>query len=149
VYRLLPERAPRPPSGKKSGSADQTSVAPPWEVVALGVNVSRANLFYHAPPRFAKVFSPCPSVSLWRHARGSPRAPSAPSPWPVPGLPEPSVGPELTKRLIDLAPWPTRARTATGHWLDAISNRRRRHSASDRRSPVDYEERYWDRRAAA
>jgi transposase InsO family protein len=49
------------------------------------------------------------------------------------------------------ATWPTRApaRTATVHWLEAIYNRRRRHSAIDMLSPVDYEERYWDRRAAA
>jgi transposase InsO family protein len=35
------------------------------------------------------------------------------------------------------------------HWLEAIYNRRRRHASSDMLSPVDYEERYWDRRAAA
>jgi hypothetical protein len=35
------------------------------------------------------------------------------------------------------------------HWLEAIYNRRRRHSAIDMLSPVDYEERYWERRAAA
>jgi transposase InsO family protein len=53
--------------------------------------------------------------------------------------------------LIVPATWPTRARarTATVHWLEAIYNRRRRHSAIDMLSPVDYEERYWDRRAAA
>ena len=53
--------------------------------------------------------------------------------------------------LIDLASWPTRARarSASVHWLEAIYNRRRRHSAIDMLSPVDYEERYWDRRAAA
>jgi putative transposase len=53
--------------------------------------------------------------------------------------------------LIEPATWPTRARarTATVHWLEAIYNRRRRHSAIDMLSPVDYEERYWDRRAAA
>ena len=53
--------------------------------------------------------------------------------------------------LIESATWPTRARarTATVHWLEAIYNRRRRHSAIDMLSPVDYEERYWDRRAAA
>jgi putative transposase len=53
--------------------------------------------------------------------------------------------------LIELASWPTRARarTATVHWLEAIYNRRRRHSAIDMLSPVDYEERYWDHRAAA
>jgi putative transposase len=66
-------------------------------------------------------------------------------------VPEPSVGPELTKTLIDLASWPNRARarTATVRWLEAISHRRRRHSAIDMLSPVDYEERYRDRRAAA
>jgi len=53
--------------------------------------------------------------------------------------------------LIEPATWPTRARarTATVHWLEAIYNRRRRHSAIDMLSPVDYEERYRDRRAAA
>jgi transposase InsO family protein len=53
--------------------------------------------------------------------------------------------------LIELASWPTRARarTATVHWLEAVYNRQRRHSAIDMQSPVDYEERYWDRRAAA
>jgi putative transposase len=53
--------------------------------------------------------------------------------------------------LIEPVSWPTRtrARTATVHWLEAIYNRRRRHSAIDMLSPVDYEERYWDRRAAA
>jgi len=46
---------------------------------------------------------------------------------------------------------PTRARapTATVHWLEAIYTWQRRHSAIDLLSPVDYEERYWDRRAAA
>jgi antitoxin component of MazEF toxin-antitoxin module len=59
--------------------------------------------------------------------------------------------PEQPLELIDPAIWPTRARarTATVHWLEAIYNRRRRHSAIDVLSPVDYEERYWDRRAAA
>ena len=53
--------------------------------------------------------------------------------------------------LIEPATWPTRARarTATMHWLEAVYNRQRRHSAIDMLSPVDYEERYWDRRAAA
>ena len=53
--------------------------------------------------------------------------------------------------LIEPATWPTRARarTVTVHWLEAIYNRRRRHSAIDMQSPVDYEEQYWDRRAAA
>ena len=53
--------------------------------------------------------------------------------------------------LIEPATWPTRVRprTATVHCLEAIYNRRRRHSAIDMLSPVDYEERYWDRRAAA
>jgi transposase InsO family protein len=56
----------------------------------------------------------------------------------------------LKLELIDLRSWRTRARvrTATLHWLEAIYNRRR-HSAIDMLSPVDYEERYWDRRAAA
>jgi len=40
-------------------------------------------------------------------------------------------------------------RTATVHWIEAVYNRRRRHSAIDMLSPVEYEERYWDRRAAA
>jgi hypothetical protein len=41
------------------------------------------------------------------------------------------------------ATWPTRARarTATVHWLEAVYNRQRRHSAIDMQSPVDYEER--------
>jgi transposase InsO family protein len=53
--------------------------------------------------------------------------------------------------LSEPATWPTRARarSATVHWLEAIYNRRRRHSAIDMLSPVDYEERYWERRAAA
>jgi transposase InsO family protein len=53
--------------------------------------------------------------------------------------------------LIELRSWPTRARTrtATVHWIEAIYNRQRRHSAIDMMSPVDYEERYWNRRAAA
>jgi len=53
--------------------------------------------------------------------------------------------------LIEPATWPTRARvrTVTVHWLEAVYNRQRRHSAIDMLSPVDYEERYWDRRAAA
>jgi transposase InsO family protein len=53
--------------------------------------------------------------------------------------------------LIERRSWPTRARTrtATVHWIEAVYNRQRRHSAIDMLSPVDYEERYWDRRAAA
>jgi transposase InsO family protein len=53
--------------------------------------------------------------------------------------------------LIELRSWPTRAhaRTATVHWIEAIYNRQRRHSAIDMQSPVDYEDRYWNRRAAA
>jgi len=53
--------------------------------------------------------------------------------------------------LIELASWPTRARarTATVHWIEAVYNRQRRHSAIDMLSPVDYEGRYWHRRAAA
>jgi hypothetical protein len=53
--------------------------------------------------------------------------------------------------LIEPATWSTRARarTATVHCLEAIYNRRRPHSAIDMLSPVDYEERYRDRRAAA
>ena len=53
--------------------------------------------------------------------------------------------------LIEPATWPTRARarSATVHWLEAVYNRQRRHSAIDMLSPVDYEERFWDRRAAA
>jgi transposase InsO family protein len=47
--------------------------------------------------------------------------------------------------------WPTRARTrtATVHWIEAVYNRQRRHSSIDMLSPVDYEDRYWNRRAAA
>jgi len=53
--------------------------------------------------------------------------------------------------LIEPTTWPTRARarTVTVHWLEAVYNRQRRHSAIDMLNPVDYEERYWDRRAAA
>jgi transposase InsO family protein len=53
--------------------------------------------------------------------------------------------------LIELRSWPTRARTrtATVHWIEAVYNRQRRHSAIDMMSPVDYEDRYWNRRAAA
>jgi putative transposase len=53
--------------------------------------------------------------------------------------------------LIERASWPTRARarTATVRWIEAIYNRQRRHSAIDMLSPVDYEDRYWSRRAAA
>jgi putative transposase len=53
--------------------------------------------------------------------------------------------------LIDGQSWPTRARarSATVQWLEAVYNRQRRHSAIDMLSPVDYEERYWDRRVAA
>jgi transposase InsO family protein len=53
--------------------------------------------------------------------------------------------------LIEPRSWPTRARTrtATVHWIEAVYNRQRRHSAIDMMSPVDYENRYWNRRAAA
>ena len=53
--------------------------------------------------------------------------------------------------LIEPTSWPTRARarTATVHWLEAIYNRQRRHSSIDMLSPVNYENRYWDCRAAA
>jgi len=53
--------------------------------------------------------------------------------------------------LIEPRSWPTRARTrtATVHWIEAVYNRQRRHSAIDMLSPVDYEDRYWNRRAAA
>jgi len=53
--------------------------------------------------------------------------------------------------LIEFRAWPTRARTrtATVHWIEAVSNRQRRHSAIDMMSSVDYEDRYWNRRAAA
>jgi putative transposase len=53
--------------------------------------------------------------------------------------------------LIEPRSWPTRARTrtATVHWIEAVYNRQRRHSAIDMMSPVDYEDRYWNRRAAA
>ncbi len=56
-----------------------------------------------------------------------------------------------TLARIDLACGPTRARagSATVHWREAISNRRRRHSGIDMLSPVDDEERPWNRRAAA
>jgi len=53
--------------------------------------------------------------------------------------------------LIECAAWPTRtrARTATVRWIEVVYNRQRRHSAIDMLSPVDYENRYWHRRAAA
>jgi putative transposase len=53
--------------------------------------------------------------------------------------------------LIEPATWPTRAlvRAATVHWLEAVYNRQRRHSAIDMQNPVTYEERYWGDRAAA
>jgi transposase InsO family protein len=53
--------------------------------------------------------------------------------------------------LIEPRSWPTRARTrtATVHWIEAVYNRQRRHSAIDMLSPVDYEEKLWNRRAAA
>jgi transposase InsO family protein len=53
--------------------------------------------------------------------------------------------------LIVQQSWPTRARarSATVHWLEAVYNRQRRHSAIDMLSPIDYEERFWERRAAA
>jgi transposase InsO family protein len=53
--------------------------------------------------------------------------------------------------LIEPWSWPTRARTRTEtvHWIEAIYNRQRRHSSIDMMSPVDYEDRYWNRRAAA
>ena len=53
--------------------------------------------------------------------------------------------------LIEPRSWPTRARTrtATVHWIEAVYNRQRRHSAIDMMSPIDYEDRYWNRRAAA
>jgi len=53
--------------------------------------------------------------------------------------------------LIEPRSWSTRARTrtATVHWIEAVYNRQRRHSAIDMMSPVDYENRYWNRRAAA
>jgi putative transposase len=57
-----------------------------------------------------------------------------------------------TYKLELIAPrsWPTRARarTATVHWIEAVYNRQRRHSAIDMLSPVDYEDRYWNCRAA-
>jgi transposase InsO family protein len=53
--------------------------------------------------------------------------------------------------LIERTAWPTRTRvrTATAYWIEAIYNRQRRHSAINMLSPVDYEEQFWDRRAAA
>lgn len=53
--------------------------------------------------------------------------------------------------LIEPRSWPTRARTRTEtvHWIEAVYNRQRRHSSIDMLSPVDYEDRYWNRRAAA
>jgi len=53
--------------------------------------------------------------------------------------------------LIEPRSWSTRAstRTATVHWIEAVSNRQRRRSAIDMRSSVDDEGRYWNRHAAA
>jgi transposase InsO family protein len=53
--------------------------------------------------------------------------------------------------LIEGASWPTRARawTATVRWIETVYHRQRRHSAIDMLSPVDCEDRYWNRRAAA
>ena len=53
--------------------------------------------------------------------------------------------------LIELRSWVKRshARTATVHWIEAVYNRQRRHSAIDMLSPVDYEDKFWNRRAAA
>ena len=53
--------------------------------------------------------------------------------------------------LIECASWPTRAwaRTATVRWIEAVYNRKRRHSAIDMLSPIAYEDRYRNRRAAA
>jgi len=55
------------------------------------------------------------------------------------------------RELIEPRSWPTRARTrmATVHWIEAVDNRQRRHSAIDMLSPVDDEDQYWSRRAAA
>ena len=53
--------------------------------------------------------------------------------------------------LIALRSWAKRshARTATVHWIEAVYNRQRRHSFIDMMSPVNYENKFWDRRAAA
>ena len=53
--------------------------------------------------------------------------------------------------LIELRSWAKRsqARTATVHWIEAVYNRQRRHSSIDMLSPVDYENTFWNRRAAA
>lgn len=53
--------------------------------------------------------------------------------------------------LIDGQSWPTRARarSATVHWLEAVYNRQRRHSAIDMLSPINYEKRCWNLRTAA
>src|SRR5207247_10225808 len=50
--------------------------------------------------------------------------------------------------LIEPRTWPTRARarTATVHWIEAVYNRQRRHSAVYIMSTVDYEDTYWTRR---
>ena len=72
--------------------------------------------------------------------------------WPLLGQPlAESFFATYKLELIGLESWPTRARarTATVHWLEAVYNRQRRHSAIDMQNPVEYEERYWDRRAAA
>ena len=56
-----------------------------------------------------------------------------------------------TLELLEPRSWPTRTRTrtATVHWIEAVYNRHRRYSAIDMLSPVDYESRYGNRRAAA
>lgn len=40
-------------------------------------------------------------------------------------------------------------RTTTVDWIEAVYNLQCRHSAIDMLTPVDYEERFWNRRAAA
>ena len=42
-----------------------------------------------------------------------------------------------------------REQLITVHWLEAVYNRQRRHSAIDMLRAVDYKDRYWERRAAA
>jgi hypothetical protein len=58
-----------------------------------------------------------------------------------------------TDKLELIAPrsWPThtRTRTATAHWIEAVDNGQHRQSTIDMPSPVDYDYRCWNSRAAA
>jgi hypothetical protein len=59
------------------------------------------------------------------------------------------VGRSASHAQCDPATGPDKSDIASACAVKAIYNRRSRHSAIDMLSPVDHEERYWDRRAAA